>query len=148
MWAWLYLAAFCPGEALRFRDRGGAIGGTFERERGFVSDNDQNFENDPDIPEGPMLLPLDGWHRAQGGRMVEFASAESIYDSPRMPYTRALLSAAPGIERATGRKRIVLRGDVPSPLDPPSGCPFRTRCWLAEDVCAAEPPPLQPPLNY
>ncbi len=73
MWAWLYVAAFCPGEALRFRDRGGAIGGTFERERGFVSDNDQNFENDPDIPEGPMLLPLDGWHRAKGGRMVEFA---------------------------------------------------------------------------
>ena len=77
------------------------------------------------------------------GRMVEYASAERIYDSPRMPYTRALLSAAPGSERATGRKRIVLKGDVPSPLDPPSGCPFRTRCWLAEDVCATELPTLR-----
>ena len=77
------------------------------------------------------------------GRMVEFADAERIYDDPRMPYTRALLSATPGSERATGRRRIVLKGDVPSPLDPPSGCPFRTRCWLAEDVCAAERPELR-----
>jgi peptide/nickel transport system ATP-binding protein/oligopeptide transport system ATP-binding protein len=77
------------------------------------------------------------------GRIVELASAERIYDSPRMPYTRALLSATPGSERATGRKRIVLKGDVPSPLNPPSGCTFRTRCWLAEDVCAAERPSLR-----
>ncbi len=77
------------------------------------------------------------------GRIVEFASAELLYDDPRMPYTRALLSATPGSERSTGRKRIVLKGDVPSPLDPPSGCPFRTRCWLAEAICAAEVPSLR-----
>ena len=77
------------------------------------------------------------------GRLVEVASAERLYDDPRMPYTRALLSATPGSERATGRKRIVLGGDVPSPLDPPSGCPFRTRCWLAQEVCAAERPALR-----
>ena len=77
------------------------------------------------------------------GRLVEFARAEQLYDDPRMPYTRALLSATPGSERTTGRKRIVLTGDVPSPLDPPSGCPFRTRCWLAEDICRREVPVLQ-----
>ena len=77
------------------------------------------------------------------GRLVEFAKAERLYDDSRMPYTRALLSATPGSERATGRKRIVLTGDVPSPLDPPSGCPFRTRCWLAEDLCSIETPALR-----
>ena len=77
------------------------------------------------------------------GRLVEFARAERLYDDPRMPYTRALLSATPGSERSTGRKRIVLTGDVPSPLDPPSGCPFCTRCWLAEDICRREVPVLQ-----
>jgi peptide/nickel transport system ATP-binding protein/oligopeptide transport system ATP-binding protein len=77
------------------------------------------------------------------GRLVELADAETLYDDPRMPYTQALLSAIPGSEQATGRKRIILRGDVPSPLAPPSGCPFRTRCWLAQEVCARERPPLR-----
>lgn len=77
------------------------------------------------------------------GRLVEFASAKRLYDDPRMPYTRALLSATPGSERTTGRRRIVLTGDVPSPLDPPSGCPFRTRCWLAQDLCSVETPALR-----
>jgi oligopeptide/dipeptide ABC transporter ATP-binding protein len=77
------------------------------------------------------------------GRIVELASAETLYDDPRMPYTQALLSAIPGSEAATGRKRIVLGGDVPSPLDPPSGCPFRTRCWMARDVCASTVPTLR-----
>ena len=77
------------------------------------------------------------------GRLVELASAEDLYDDPRMPYTQALLSAIPGSEQATGRKRILLTGDVPSPLNPPSGCPFRTRCWLAQDVCAQVVPPLR-----
>jgi peptide/nickel transport system ATP-binding protein/oligopeptide transport system ATP-binding protein len=77
------------------------------------------------------------------GRLVEYARAEVLYDDPRMPYTRALLSATPGSERTTGRKRIVLTGDVPSPLAPPSGCPFRTRCWLAEAICEAETPALR-----
>ena len=77
------------------------------------------------------------------GRLVELASAEDLYAEPLMPYTQALFSAIPGSERATGRPRIILGGDVPSPLDPPSGCPFRTRCWLAEEVCAQHRPALR-----
>ena len=77
------------------------------------------------------------------GRLVELADAEQLYDDARMPYTRALLSAAPGSEAGTSRKRIVLTGDVPSPLNPPSGCPFRTRCWLAQDLCAIQVPALR-----
>ncbi len=77
------------------------------------------------------------------GRLVELASAEDLYADPRMPYTQALLSAIPGSERATGRPRIILGGDVPSALDPPSGCPFRTRCWMAQDVCAQHRPELR-----
>jgi oligopeptide/dipeptide ABC transporter ATP-binding protein len=77
------------------------------------------------------------------GRLVELAGAEDLYADPRMPYTQALLSAVPGSERTTGRSRIILSGDVPSPIDPPSGCPFRTRCWMAQDVCAATRPELR-----
>jgi peptide/nickel transport system ATP-binding protein/oligopeptide transport system ATP-binding protein len=77
------------------------------------------------------------------GRLVELANAEDLYADPRMPYTQALLSAIPGSERDTGRRRIILTGDVPSPIDPPSGCPFRTRCWMARDVCASARPELR-----
>ncbi|MCB1341773.1 MAG: dipeptide ABC transporter ATP-binding protein [Pseudooceanicola sp.] len=77
------------------------------------------------------------------GRLVELADAEDLYARPMMPYTQALLSAIPDGEAATGRKRIILQGDVPSPRNPPSGCPFRTRCWRAEARCAAEVPQLQ-----
>ncbi|MBL4916787.1 ATP-binding cassette domain-containing protein [Tabrizicola sp. DMG-N-6] len=77
------------------------------------------------------------------GRMVELADAGDLYARPMMPYTQALLSAIPGGEAATGRRRIILKGDVPSPRNPPSGCPFRTRCWRAEPRCAAEVPHLQ-----
>jgi peptide/nickel transport system ATP-binding protein/oligopeptide transport system ATP-binding protein len=77
------------------------------------------------------------------GRIVELARAEVLYDDPRMPYTQALLSAIPGHEQVTGRRRIILGGDVPSPLNPPSGCPFRTRCWLAQDVCRDNVPKLR-----
>jgi len=77
------------------------------------------------------------------GRIVEQGAAEEVYLRPRHPYTEALLSAIPVPDPAyqRARERIVLRGDVPSPLAPPSGCHFRTRCRYAMDVCATEDPP-------
>jgi oligopeptide/dipeptide ABC transporter ATP-binding protein len=77
------------------------------------------------------------------GRLVEVAKAEDLYADARMPYTQALLSAIPGNEAPGRRERIVLGGEVPSPLDPPSGCRFRTRCWKAEAVCAEQVPALR-----
>ena len=78
------------------------------------------------------------------GRIVEMAAAEQIYGSPAHPYTLALLSAAPlpDPDKETARQRITLKGDVPSPMNVPSGCAFRTRCWKAQDVCAKMAPPL------
>jgi oligopeptide/dipeptide ABC transporter ATP-binding protein len=77
------------------------------------------------------------------GKMVEVATSEDLYANPRMPYTQALLSAIPIPDPTVKKQRIVLQGDVPSPINPPSGCPFRTRCWLAQDICAAQTPPLR-----
>ncbi|MDP3616992.1 MAG: ATP-binding cassette domain-containing protein, partial [Rhodoferax sp.] len=78
------------------------------------------------------------------GRIVELASARDIYTQPLHPYTEALLSAMPVPDPQFKRKRIMLQGDVPSPIKPPSGCHFHTRCPMAQkDLCRTESPPLK-----
>jgi len=85
------------------------------------------------------------------GNLVELASRDDLYERPRHPYTVALLSAVPlpepakrTSEGARGRReRVMLVGDVPSPLNPPPACRFHTRCWKAQEVCRTEPPPFR-----
>lgn len=79
------------------------------------------------------------------GRIVELAATDDLFSAPLHPYTQALLSAAPipDPDRQRGRERIVLSGDLPSPIDPPPGCPFHPRCPVARDVCRMSVPPLR-----
>ncbi|GGF98027.1 dipeptide/oligopeptide/nickel ABC transporter ATP-binding protein [Rhodococcoides trifolii] len=76
------------------------------------------------------------------GRIVETGETEDVFDRPSHPYTEALMSAAPTLDPTSRRTKIILEGEVPSPLNPPSGCRFRTRCRHATDVCASATPPV------
>jgi len=78
------------------------------------------------------------------GKIVEVAPKRAIFAAPRHPYTKALLSAVPVPEPGAARERIILKGDVPSPINPPKGCRFHTRCPYAFDRCRSEEPPLRP----
>ena len=79
------------------------------------------------------------------GRVAEEGSRDAVYRTPRHPYTAALLSAAPAADpdAAASRQRIILTGDIPSPIDPPSGCRFHPRCPKARELCGQEDPPLE-----
>ena len=77
------------------------------------------------------------------GKIVEMGDAKSVCDQPKHPYTQALISAVPVVDPALKRKRIILSGDVPSPIHPPTGCPFHPRCPVAEPRCKSEKPELR-----
>ncbi|WP_374157938.1 ABC transporter ATP-binding protein [Mycobacterium sp. G7A2] len=76
------------------------------------------------------------------GKIIENGPTDTVFDRSDHPYTAALMSAAPTLDGAHRQERILLSGEVPSPLNPPSGCRFRTRCWKATDVCATTTPPV------
>ncbi|NOU99460.1 dipeptide ABC transporter ATP-binding protein [Paenibacillus sp. LMG 31457] len=77
------------------------------------------------------------------GKIVELGDKKTLFDSPKHPYTMALMSAVPQVHESSSRERIILRGDVPSPSAPPSGCSFRTRCVSCMDICQSVSPELK-----
>ncbi len=77
------------------------------------------------------------------GKIVETGPVQSVVQTPNHPYTKALISAVPQIDPATRRPRLILPGEIPSPIDPPPGCPFHPRCPIAEPRCRTEPPVLR-----
>jgi oligopeptide/dipeptide ABC transporter ATP-binding protein len=77
------------------------------------------------------------------GKMAELASREELFRNPLHPYTKALMSAIPIPDPTVKRERIILTGDVPSPINPPSGCRFHPRCWLAREICKEVIPPFE-----
>lgn len=76
------------------------------------------------------------------GKIVELADRASLFRAPLHPYTKALISAIPIPDPTVKRQRIILSGDIPSPIHPPSGCRFHPRCWMAQDICRTAEPPL------
>ncbi|WP_409344323.1 ABC transporter ATP-binding protein [Paenibacillus sp. MBLB4367] len=77
------------------------------------------------------------------GKIVEIADKKSLFENPQHPYTKALLSSIPTPDRKEKRERILLKGDIPSPIDPPQGCRFHTRCPLAIETCRSQAPELR-----
>jgi oligopeptide/dipeptide ABC transporter ATP-binding protein len=77
------------------------------------------------------------------GKLLEVAEGDKLYSEPKNPYTQALLSAIPIPDPKIKKERILLSGDVPSPLNPPSGCRFHTRCWKCMDICKKEEPQMK-----
>ena len=77
------------------------------------------------------------------GHVVEMADKKELFEHPSHPYTQALLSAIPVPERHSKRKKIILEGDLPSPANPPSGCIFHTRCFMAQEICSTQKPELK-----
>lgn len=78
------------------------------------------------------------------GKIVEIAPTQTLFDNTAHPYSVSLLSAIPSYDPAARKTRVVLKGDMPSPIDPPKGCPFHTRCYKAQDLCRTSEPTLQP----
>jgi oligopeptide/dipeptide ABC transporter ATP-binding protein len=76
------------------------------------------------------------------GSIMELAKDKDLYSSPMHPYTQALLSAIPNVNPHEKKTRIILKGDVPSPINPPTGCPFHPRCFRGMRICSQEPPPV------